>query len=269
MPGTLDEAFAQADADLNNTGSDEELVEDSTTEADEEVVEDNTKEAGEVESEDNDQPDDEESFSTTNPDELPDELKGIYKSLQADYTRKTQEIAEKRKESESKIAKLEKTLKELQEAKEQPSQNQQEKSGEEQLRDFVKGEIESERVAEYRDQAIADYESTDPRLNQSGDDYDEATDLFVGQKMDTLLEKHLEKGNPKYTFDHRSAIKKVLKDWDTYLESKQKSFLEQQQKQAKKKAKEVTKQNPKSKTGVSRPKKPTLDEAIALAQKGK
>lgn len=40
------------------------------------------------------------SFWSGNPDELPDEVKPVYKNLQADYTRKSQEIAAARKEAE-------------------------------------------------------------------------------------------------------------------------------------------------------------------------
>jgi hypothetical protein len=41
------------------------------------------------------------SFTNINPDDLPDELKHIYKSMQADYTRKTQEAAPYRKLAEA------------------------------------------------------------------------------------------------------------------------------------------------------------------------
>jgi len=45
------------------------------------------------------QPDEPDSFTKSiNPEELPDELQEIYKSMQADYTRKTQQLAEMRKE---------------------------------------------------------------------------------------------------------------------------------------------------------------------------
>lgn len=40
------------------------------------------------------------TFTNVKPDELPEELQGIYKSLQGDYTRKTQEIAEQRRQAE-------------------------------------------------------------------------------------------------------------------------------------------------------------------------
>ena len=40
------------------------------------------------------------SFWNGNPDELPDEVKPIYKNLQADYTKKSQEVASQRKEAE-------------------------------------------------------------------------------------------------------------------------------------------------------------------------
>lgn len=44
--------------------------------------------------------DDAASFWNGNPDELPEEIQPVYKNLQADYTRKSQEVAEQRKEAE-------------------------------------------------------------------------------------------------------------------------------------------------------------------------
>jgi hypothetical protein len=45
----------------------------------------------------------EDAFTSVNPDELPPELQPLYKQLQGDYTRKTQSIAQMRKENEAKI----------------------------------------------------------------------------------------------------------------------------------------------------------------------
>ncbi len=261
--GTLDEAFEQADANLNKEDSNEEVSEVEETKETEpeesQEAEDNSESEEKPESKDSD-----DSFTKFNPEELPEELKGVYKSLQADYTRKTQEAAKIRKESQERIEKLEKKLEELG-TNEEPSKPQQE-TEEDKMRNVVRSEIEAERAKEYQELALSDYESADSRLVKDSDDYDEATDLYVGQKMDGKLQEHLESGEPIYTFDHKKALKKVLGDWDEYVKSKNKAFLESQQKQAKSKADEVNKQNPKAKSGVSKPKKPTLDEAIALAQ---
>ena len=50
-------------------------------------------------------------FTKLDPENLSDELKEIYKSMQADYTRKTQELAEKRKEFTEKESSWEDKLK--------------------------------------------------------------------------------------------------------------------------------------------------------------
>ena len=47
------------------------------------------------------QPVEVESFTTFDPTILPEDMQAVYKSMQADYTRKTQEIAEKRREYEA------------------------------------------------------------------------------------------------------------------------------------------------------------------------
>lgn len=253
MSGTLEEAFAQADEQVNNQGSEEE------TQVEEEVVETTAESESEpIESEEDNQ----ESFTKVNPEELPEELKGVYKSLQADYTRKTQQAAKVRKESESRIEELENKLKQL----ESPNQSQRPKSQTEQLKDFVKSEIEAEKIQEFRDEAISEYEAADPRLEMDSDTYDKATDLFVGQEMDAKLQEHVENGKPQYTFDYKKALKETLSDWDSYLQTKKEAFLKDQRKQAKQKTKQVQKQNPKGQSGRGRPKKVSLDEAIQLAR---
>lgn len=50
-------------------------------------------------------------FTDVDPEKLPDELKSVYKSMQADYTRKTQALAETRKEFETREQRLQEQLK--------------------------------------------------------------------------------------------------------------------------------------------------------------
>lgn len=265
MSGTLEEAFAQADEQLNNVA--EEAGDTAKEEAEEPAVVE-AEEPSEDESNDESTEEKSESFSKVNPDELPDELKGVYKSLQADYTRKTQDIAKQRKETEQRVKDLESKLAEL----EKPSKQQEEppKTPEEQLKGFIKEEIKSEgeavKVAEFRERAIKDYEATDDRLKLNSETYDKPTDLFVGQEMDTKLAEHIKSGEPEYTFDYKSALKDVLAEWDTYVQNKQKDFLEKQSKKAKEKTNQSNRQNPKGKSGAGRPKRVSLDEAIALAE---
>lgn len=252
---SLDDAFASANEQLNNTES--EAVEETVTEE----TSEETQESAEPVVEDTQTTDNQESFTKINPEELPEELKGTYKSLQADYTRKTQEIAKIRKESDERIAKLEEQLESLK----QPETPRQ-KTHQEQLQAVIKQEIEATKESEFKQTAVREYEQADPRLQLDAETYDKATDLFVGQEMDDKLEQHLREGNPMYTFDYKSALKESLKNWDEYLVTKQKEFLSKQQAKAKETAKQVQKQNPKGNTSPGRPKKVSLDEAIELAQ---
>jgi hypothetical protein len=240
--GTLEEAFEQAEAKVEAPSNEDVKIEEPKEEVSEEKSEDN--------------------FTTVNPEELPEELKGTYKSLQADYTRKTQEAAKIRKESEQRIADLEKRLEELN----KPSQPQIDETPEGRVRSVVKAELEAEKAESFRNKAIQDYESYDPRLKLNTDTYDEATDLYVGQKMDALLAEHTKEGKPVYSFDYQSQLKEVLQTWDSYLENKQKDYLQKQAKMAKEKSQQVAKQNPQGVNAQGRPKKVSLDEAIALAQ---
>lgn len=265
MSGTLEEAFAKASADINNNGGDseEETVNDEVKQAPKEP--ETTDESAEGV---DDSSGDQDSFTKVSPDELPDELKGTYKSLQADYTRKTQELAKMRKEIEQERMKLKEQGQSQQEPSGQPGLNQQRKqlSAQEQLQQAIKQEIDSAKIAEFRESAIRDYEAADPRLNTDSDEYSEAADYYVGQKLDAMLQEHVNNGNPEYTFDHQSAIKKVLSEWDDYLENIKKDYLKQQQEQAKEKQKELKKKTPQGKTQRSKPRKPTLEEAIKLAE---
>lgn len=262
MAGTLDieEAFAKAEADINNEG-------DSKDEADNSAEDEVTETEGETPEEESEpvkEESEEQAFTASNPDELPEELKPIYKSLQADYTRKTQELAEQRKATDSRVKELEERLNALTAGDEKEGV---EPTPEDQLRAFVQQTIDSKQVAEYRNRAIADYNNADPRLDTTSESYDKAVDLYVGQEMDARLQEHIDSGKPEYSFNHKAALKEVLTGWDDYLISKQKAFLQEQQKQAKAKAQEVKKQSPKSKESVSTPRVMDLDDAIAAAQK--
>lgn len=256
----VDEAFAKADEQLNNEDQEDETTDDEVEETEDES-EDETTEESEDETEDN-----QESFTKKfNPDDLPDELRGVYKSLQADYTRKTQELANERKKTASELESLKKQLSELQ----KPNEEVEKKSPQEELQDFIDRRIEqtgeAKRIADFRETAIKDYEQSDDRLRLNSDTYDKPTDLYVGQEMDNRLREHIESGEPEYTFDYKTHLKEVLSEWDEYVQKQQKAFLEKQSKKAKEKAKQVTKQNPKGKSGPGRPKKMSLDEAIVAA----
>lgn len=266
--GTLDEAFAQADEQLNNREdqSVEEQPKEEAPVAEEPSAEEPSKEVEEPKEKPKAE-DKSESFSKLNPEELPDELKGVYKSLQADYTRKTQELADKRKATDRRVEELESQIADL---KKKPEGKKDQQSPEDKLKsyisDTVKSEQEAAKIAGFRETAIRDYEQADDRLKLGTDTYDEATDLYVGQKMDSKLAEHMKDGEPEYTFDYKAALKDVLSDWDTYVQTRQKAYLEEQTKKAKAEAEKVSKQNPKGNQQPGRPKKMTLDEAVALAQ---
>ena len=53
----------------------------------------------------------EDSFTNINPESLPEDMKSLYKSMQADYTRKTQDIASRRKEYDEREAQWKDQLK--------------------------------------------------------------------------------------------------------------------------------------------------------------
>lgn len=253
---SLDEAFAQANEQLNNveeaTSESEETTETTVEESsnEEEVVETPTEEPVKEKS-------DEESFTGLNPEELPEELKPLYKSLQADYTRKRQAESKRLKDLETKLEELSKAN--------QPKEDQKPKTPEELIDKAVESKLSEKEVLNFREEALRFYELADERLNQNSDSYDEETDLVIGQKMDKALSEYVKENGTELGFNYKKALKDSISAWDSKLQSINKRYLEQQQAKAKEKAKTVAKQNPKSSQGMSKPQKPTLDEAISLA----
>jgi len=71
-----------------------EQVSSEESSTDENSTEEAQSDNEEAVSEDESESSAEESFTKVNPDELPDELKPLFKNMQADYTRKTQELKE-------------------------------------------------------------------------------------------------------------------------------------------------------------------------------
>lgn len=106
--GGMQEAAAEVLAETAEVSSEEASVEDSNStevsseEADAGVTKEAEVEAeGDSEESEGSEEESAESFlDSVNPDELPEELKGFYKKMQADYTRKTSELAAAKKKAQ-------------------------------------------------------------------------------------------------------------------------------------------------------------------------
>lgn len=257
---TLNDAFDKASADLE-----QEDVTDVTDveEISEDEVSQNNRDGDDAE----ETRSEEESFTSIDPNALPEELKATYKSLQADYTRKTQEVAKIRKESEQQAKVLEERIRELEKSRQPEVQGSQQLTPQQVIQEAVKGELQAAKIVEFQDNALSAYRNSDPRLNDENQEtYDKATDLFVGQRMDELLSDYVKEKGTEIGFDTDTKVKQALEEWDQYLQEQNKKYLERQSKLAKENQKKNSRSNPPATTGRSKPGKMSLEQAIALAQ---
>lgn len=259
---SLMQAFEAAEKTINETSTQKESeTQISESEPDESPKSDNQKETvSESKEQKEDVESDKESFSNISPDELPDELKAVYKSLQADYTRKRQQESQRVKELEKQIENLSK-----QDTQNSNQEQPKPKTAEEYIRSEVERTLETKKIADFRESAIDYYESADNRLNPKSEDYDQHTDHVIGQMMDTKLEDHIKEFGTELGFDYKQALKNSVSDWDQYITNKQKTYFEKKQESLKNKASQSQKRNPRGTPAKTKNDKPTLDEAIELA----
>ena len=177
----------------------------------------------------------EESFTKTRVEDLPDEVRGIYKSLQADYTRKRQTDSQRVKE-------LEKQIEDLRTPREDKPQG--ELRPEEQLREVVKQTLLEEKESEWEGLAQSEIEQIEPRLNSNHPEFDDKFDTFARAQLDTDLESYVEKNGTKVGFDYKQSIGDIKKEWDDYVYKVNKNFIERQNKLAKDKQETLKKRNP-------------------------
>lgn len=186
----------------------------------------------------------EENFTKTRVEDLPDEIRDIYKSLQADYTRK-------RQSDSSKVKELEEQIEVLKSPKDQKPQK--ELSPEEQLKGVVKQTLLEEKESEWENLAKTEIEQIEPKLNENHPDFDSKFDIFARAQLDDRLEEYASKNNTKVGFDYKESIEGIKKDWDDYVYKINKSFVARQNKIAKEKQETLKKQNPPKSSSDSKP----------------
>lgn len=165
-----------------------------------------------------------EPFSKIDPNSLSPELKQVYKSLQADYTRKTQELAKMRKDVES--AKPAETP-------EQPKEVDVNNLSPEEYVEYVKGKaleaVKEQREKDLTSSAQVEYNNLDPRLNNTNTEgYDPIVDDYVASRLDKLATEHIEKYGTFEGFDYKTEGKKLLAEWDNYQQKLFQGFLGKQ-----------------------------------------
>jgi chemotaxis protein histidine kinase CheA len=221
---------------------------------------------------------DEESFTSLDPEKLPDEVKPFYKSLQAAFTKKRQADAEKVKEMEERLqtaSKAQKTVEEvnalIKRAREgdesafrqlMQMDAQQQMSEEERIRQVV----QQEREEAFYKEAQSEYPKLDRRLDDTSPSYDPMMDRWLRAQLAESLDTHWDKEGTSLGFDYKAEGKSLIGKWDKYLVDKNTAYLKKQSEMAKKKSEESKKKSPKtSKAEASPNRKMSLDEAVDAA----
>lgn len=247
MSGSLDQMAEQAVVEQETEGSvDESSAEPTQTPAEPDAQTSETSEPAEasVETPATEQPAAEaqaESFTHIDPKTLSPELQQVYKSLQADYTRKRQAETARVRELEAQVAAH------GQNAPQVPTQpgNPQDFLGQmgltpEQLEKMslpeytqyvleaakrgIQIESETKSIESFESQAVVDFLSTDPRLNPEIEgSFEPRMATWVGSEMDKAYEKYIAETGSPLGFDHRAEATKLVGQWDSWIDSQVKN----------------------------------------------
>ena len=277
MTGTLNDALDSAvteeltSEETEGVTAEEESQEDQTTEA-EQTEEESTEESQTEEestdesTKDEDTKDEEseesdESFTKVDPNELPDEVKPVYKSLLADYTRKRQQEAQLVKDVQAENEQLKTQLAQGgQRGNVQPGQVQidltPQQIGEMTLPEYTQYVInksleagqatqETREVQTYEQEAVTGFLSMDARLNpEIESSYDPRFATNIGNKVDQDYEDHIAKTGSPIGFDYRASAEKHIKEWDEWVAGIKKESVKNTSKVSKQKAKKLRKSAP-------------------------
>ncbi|GEM_PF-2548207 len=218
----------------------------------------------------------EESYTRIDPKTLPPELQAMHKSLLRDYTKKTQSIAQQRKEYEAWKASQSQqvqvpTMPEVAKPQFKPGMSVEEYT------DFMMTQMEEKLAAQqqkaieeqqqkYLDEAVVEFESADERLNPESPVYDEYMRNVVGTKLDEALHEYSEENGTAIGFDYKSEAKNLIQQYENYTEIKAKELATLKTKQA---FSGVKRTAPMGISGSTAPSKPaggmSLDEALDSA----
>jgi len=220
----------------------------------------------------------EESFTSLNPDDIPEALKPMAKSLQADYTKKRQAESERVSELEKKLDGLSEAQDKVKEVNDliaranagdemayrQLMQMNQAKAESEE--DRIKRIVQQERDESFYKEARTEYPKLDKRLDETSPSYDPVLDTWLKANLATAFDKHWENDGTSNGFDYRANAKSLTGKWDKYIVDGNTAYLKRQSEMAKKKSSETRKKSPKTSSADSSPnKKMGLEESIEAA----
>ena len=226
-----------------------------------------------------------ESYTRIDPKTLTPELQAMHKSLLSDYTKKTQGIAEQRKEFEKNQAEYEqlKSMRPQTPVKPQEPTNQALPEGVskdmtvDEYTAYMLAQVEDKINAQqqqllekqeqkYLDNAVKEFEAADERLNSESPAYDTYMRTIVGEALDEELHKYNEEHGTAIGFDYQERTKDLVEQYENYTNEKAKAISSQKTQEAFKGAKRTA---PMGVRGTQAPTKPTgkmsLDDAIDAA----
>jgi len=217
----------------------------------------------------------EDSYTRIDPKSLPPELQAMHKSLLRDYTKKTQALAQQRKDMEAMRSQPQVEPVAPQESKlpDAPSENM----SVEEYTAFMLAKVEEKLTAQqqkvldeqnqqYLDKAVTEFEATDERLNPESPGYDEYMRNAVGLKLDEALDAYTKENGSPIGFDYQGKTSELIEQYEKHMESRAKTIAETKTKQA---FQGVKRTAPTSVSSSQAPSKPagrmSLDEAIDSA----
>lgn len=217
----------------------------------------------------------EESYTRIDPKTLPPELQAMHKSLLRDYTKKTQMLAQQRRDIEAQRSQPQVATQTPQESK-LPDAPHEGMSVEEYTA-FMLTKVEEKLTAQqqkvldeqnqkYLDKAVQEFEATDERLNPENPAYDEYMRNSVGLKLDKALSAYTEENGSPIGFDYQGKTTELIEQYEKHMESRAKAIAEAKTKQAFQGVKRTAPTSAQSSQAPSKPAgRMSLDEAIDSA----
>lgn len=259
---SINEAVSQASSTLSEDVKETtpEVVE---TEVEETPKEDEIKtptpdEVPEVETE----KESEETFTDIDPKTLPPELKSVYDNLNKGYTQARQKEKAELTELKSQLEQLKSNKIETPKEAEELTPDQLLDLTPDQFIQYMSDKAvkearkssEQEREVVFTETAVAEYNNLDERLNVDNDvTFDPKMDKFVSGELDRQLAEYAKEKGTIIGFDYKSAGKKLIEDWDQYMDASYKKYIARQNQIAKSSSDKFMPKNPGNKPGMSKP----------------
>lgn len=253
---TIEEAVQMASEKVEGTTEAKPEVE-TPEEGQAEVTDEANEEAQETPSEESqeDTPLDKFDISKLSP-----ELQKVYKDMQKGFTQGRQKDRAEVNQLQKELTDLKKQL--------NPEPDWASLTPEQQVEKLAEQKVMEAKLNDFREQAVKDYNSLDKRLDstEGNEKYDPMMDTAIATQLDKLLDEHVEKNGNELGFDYKSHAQDLIKQWDTYVQSKIDRFMEKQREMAKKSESKMSKASPKGTQSSSKPSgSMSLEQAIEAA----